>query len=413
MKVLHIVSGDLSGGAAKGAYNLHQGLKELGVDSVIFTNSKTTFNDPSVISTSENKLNIIKGAIRNRIERLILKYYPQKKDYLFSTGLFGFNLDKYSIFKDADIINLHWINESFINIKQLKKINKPIVWTLRDMWPMTGGCHYSLDCRKYETNCGECPQLNSTQQKDLSRFIINRKKKYLPKNMRVIGISEWLSQCAAQSSIFNNFEIQTVANCINTDQFRPIDKNIAREVLSIKSRKKIVLIGSINLKDYYKGLSKFIEALNYLDKEKILLCTFGNIEKKLLENTGFEFMNFGFLNDIVSMSVVYSSADVFVAPSIMDAFGKTIVESMACGTPVVCFDATGPKSIVTHKHDGYRARPYHSEDLSRGINWILNSEKYKNNCRQAREKAISKFNHRIVASQYNTIYKDLISTYTY
>jgi len=395
MKVLHIVAGDLNGGAARGAYWLHLGLKELGVNSKVFTSSKTTLNDDSVISTTQTKKGKLFNIFRGQIELLIVKFYKNK--LIFSTGLFGVDFTKTKEYKEADIIHLHWINGGFVNMKHLSKIDKPIVWTIRDMWPMTGGCHYAMECEKYKTGCGSCEQLQSNSNYDLSKFILNRKKKFLPKSMKIVGISSWLSQKAKESYLFKDFDVITIFNNVNTNDFFPIEKNIAKKLLGIKTNKKIILAGAQDLKSFYKGFDKFIEAIKQLNKNKYFLCFFGNLDKSIVNNLGFEYKNFGFLYDTISLRLLYSASDVFVAPSLMDAFGKTLVESMACGTPVVCFDATGPKDIVTHKVDGYKAKPFDTTDLKNGIEWVLDADNYDELCKNAREKVVREFDSKVVA----------------
>ena len=407
MKILHIVAGDLSGGAARGAYWLHQGLISQRVDSKVFTNSKITLGDNKVISTTQTKKDKLYNIFRIQIEQLLLRFTKNKN--IFSTGLFGVNFTKTQEYKEADIIHLHWINGGFVNIKHLSKIDKPIVWTMRDMWPMTGGCHYSMGCEKYKTGCGNCEQLQSNRNYDLSKFVLNRKKKYLPKTMKLVGISNWLSDKAKESNLFKDFDIRTISNNINTDEFFVVEKKIVRDMLGIQTNKKIILCGSTSLKDFYKGFSKYIEALEKLDKDKYFLCFFGNLDKNVTDALGFEYKSFGYLNDNISLRLAYSCADVFVAPSLMDAFGKTLAESMACGTPVVCFDATGPKDIVTHKVDGYKAKPFESEDLACGIEWVLNTTNYDELCVNARKKVVREFDSEVVAWKYIDLYKEVIN----
>jgi glycosyltransferase involved in cell wall biosynthesis len=409
MKVLHIVAGELSGGAARGAYWLHCGLRELGVESKVFTNSKITFDDDSVITTVKSKKDKVLNMIRGQLDNLLLFLYPKRERTIFSTGMFGVNFTKVKEYKEADIIHLHWINGGFVNIKHLRKVDKPIVWTMRDMWPMTGGCHVSMGCENYKTGCGNCEQLKSTRSYDLSKFILNRKKKYLPKNMKLVGISHWLSDEAKESELFRKFDVRTISNNIDTNEFFPVSKKVARSILGINTDKKVVLCGAINLHDFYKGFSKYIEALNYLDKESYFLCFFGNVDKSVVEDLGFEYKSFGYLHDNISLRLAYSSADVFVAPSLMDAFGKTLAESMACGTPVVCFDATGPKDIVMHKVDGYKAKPYESKDLAYGIEWVSNAENYDELCKNAREKVVREFDSKIVAKKYIDLYREILN----
>jgi glycosyltransferase involved in cell wall biosynthesis len=409
VKVLHIVAGDLSGGAARGAYWLHSGLRELGVNSKVFANSKITLGDDNVVTTMKSKKDKALNMVRSQLDNLLLLLYPKRKRIIFSTGMFGVDFTKTKEYKEADIIHLHWINGGFINIKHLAKIDKPIVWTLRDMWPLTGGCHYSMECEKFKTGCGNCEQLRSSSSYDLSKFVLNRKKKYLPKNMKLVGISNWLSERAKESELFKEFDIRTISNNIDTSEFFSIDKKIARDILGIKTQKKIVLVGSTSLKDFYKGFGKFQEAVKELDKSKYFLCFFGNVDKNVAEELDFEYKSFGYINDNISLRLAYSSADVFVAPSLMDAFGKTLAEAMACGTPVVCFDATGPKDIVTHKVDGYKAKPFESKDLACGIEWVLNAPNYDELCVNAREKVVREFDSKVVAGKYVELYEEVLN----
>jgi len=409
MKVLHIIAGNLTGGAARGAYWLHQALIELGIDSNIWTNSKVTFGDDKVYSILKTKKDKLFNFIRAQLDGNIQSFYPKRKKVIFSTGLFGIDFTKSEIYEKSDIIHLHWINGGFVNIKHLSKINKPIVWTMRDMWPMTGGCHYSMDCENYKSGCGNCKQLNSSSSYDLSKFILNRKKRYLPKHIKLVGISSWLSQKAKESYLFKDFDVSTISNNVNTNDFFPIEKNIAKKLLGIKTNKKIILAGAQDLKSFYKGFDKFIEAIKQLDRNKYFLCFFGNLQRNIIDDLGFEYKSFGFLYDTISLRLLYSASDVFVAPSLMDAFGKTLAESMSCKTPVVCFDATGPKDIVTHKVDGYKAKPFNTTDLKDGIEWVLNANNYDELCKNAREKVVKEFDSKVVAKRYIKLYKELIN----
>lgn len=409
MKILHIVAGDLSGGAARGAYWLHLGLKAQGVDSKVFTNSTITLGDKDVITIIKSKKDKAINLIRNQLDNLFTLFYPKRKRIIFSTGFFGVDFTKTKEYEEADIIHLHWINGSFVNMKHLSKIDKPIVWTIRDMWPITGGCHYSMECERYKTGCGNCEQLNTNSSYDLSKYILNRKKKYLPKDIKIVGISNWLSNEAKKSELFREFDVRTISNNINTDEFFDIDKKVAKDILGIQTDKKIILVGSTSLKDFYKGFSKYLEAINLLDKNKYFLCFFGNVDKNIIDDLGFEYKSLGYLNDNISLRLAYSCANVFVAPSLMDAFGKTLAEAMACKTPIVCFDATGPKDIVTHKVDGYKAIPFDSKDLTNGIEWVLNSEKYDELCINAREKVLNEFDSVVVAKKYIELYEKVLN----
>ncbi len=136
---------------------------------------------------------------------------------------------------------------------------------------------------------------------------------------------------------------------------------------------------------------------------------FGNVDNNLINTIGFEYSSFGYLHDAVSLRLLYSASDVFVASSIMEAFGKTIVESMACGTPVVCFDATGPKSIVSHKVNGYKASPYDPNDLAAGIEWITTHDNYDELSINAINEA-QNYDNKKAAEKYAELYHSLLSS---
>jgi glycosyltransferase involved in cell wall biosynthesis len=407
IKVLHIVSGDMSGGASRGAYILHQGLIRLGVDSKILINRVQNLGDDRVINATTTMTELIKQKIRSRLDLYLAVLFGNGA--IFSTGLVGFDFTRLQEYKDADIVNLHWINDGFVDIKLLSYIKKPIVWTMRDMWPMTGGCHYSLECQNYKNGCGNCKQLTKKFDNDLSRFIHNRKKKFIPKNIKLVGISRWLSNCAKESSLFKDFDVRMISNAIKTEEFFAIDKSVARNILGINTSKKVILTGSSNAEDFYKGFNKFIEAVKTLDRESYFLCFFGMLNKSLIDEMGFEYKSFGYLHDSASLRLTYSCADVFVAPSLMEAFGKTIAESMVCGTPVVCFDATGPKDIVSHQVNGYCAVPFDSLDLARGIEWILSYADYEMLVKNCIKIINEKFDSKVIAKQYVDLYKEIIS----
>lgn len=408
MKILHLVAGDLSGGAARGAYWLHKGLIAQGVDSKLMISGRTQEYDSNIVSLSATKFERVKSIIRGQVDALILKRYKNRSGNIFSTGLVGFDFTKTEAYKQADIIHFHWVSAGMVNIKHLSKVDKPIVWTLRDMWPLTGGCHYSLDCENYKTGCGSCPQLGCSNPKDLSQFVLNRKLKYVPKGLTAVGISNWLTDEAKKSLLFKDHTCLTILNNIDTNEFQKIDKVIARQILGISTEKQIVLCGSTNLKDFYKGFQKYLDALPYLDPEKVMLCFFGRFDKWLIEQYGFDYKSFGYLNDNISLNLVYAAADVFVAPSIQEAFGKTLAESQCSGTPVVCFDATGPRDIVDHKVTGYKAEPFSSEDLANGINWVLQHDNPEQLAQAARDKVLREFDSKVVAGKYMELYEGVV-----
>lgn len=409
IKVLHVICGDLNGGATRGAYWLHRGLLQIGVESRVLINAKAPYDDAFVHSILTNKKANLFNLYRLGMDQLVSQFYKRRQKRIFTCAFFGFDFSKTKAYHGADIIHLHWVGNGFVKIKHLAKINKPLVWTMRDMWPMTGGCHYAIECKKYETGCGRCPQLGSRTRHDLSSLVIRVKQKYIPKHTRFVGISDWLRDCARDSLLFRNFDVRTIHNNVDSREFQPIDKPTARKILKLPEHEKIILTGARGLTAFYKGFDKFIEALKSVSRDHFLLF-FGDLDQSTIIPLGFKFKSLGYLYDTISMRLAYSAADVFVAPSIQEGFGKTLIEAMACGTPVVCFDATGPKDVVTHKVDGYKARPYEAADLASGIEWVLNqTEKERQSIElKARMKAEQRFDVRKIAEEYRELYGEIL-----
>jgi glycosyltransferase involved in cell wall biosynthesis len=409
MKVLHLVAGELDGGAARGAYWLHQALRELGVDSRVLTTAKDNLGDESVISMTDSTLGKLNFALQFRMGRLPLKLYRNRQSLVFNTGISGVNFARHPAYKAADLVHLHWVN-GLVSTRALRKIKKPAVWTLRDMWPFTGGCHQSLDCDRFTNNCGRCPQLRSSRERDLTRFILRRKQRSLPENIRIVGISQWMSECARKSAVFRERDVRTISNNIDTRVFSPLPKKLARQTLGFDEDRKIVLVGAQDVASVYKGFDLFLEALESLANQNLHIVLFGRASGEIPELPGMTITHLGSLADSIALRLAYSAADVFVAPSRADAFGKTLVESMSCETPVVCFDATGPRDIVEHRISGYLATPFSPPDLAQGIRWVLEqpSENYAELCRSARLRAQQEFDTRVIAKAYLALYREAL-----
>ena len=245
---------------------------------------------------------------------------------------------------------------------------------------------------------------------DLSWYILRRKKKNYPKTMQIVAISQWQAECARSSELFREFDVRVIQNNINTKGFFPVDRKVARDVLGLPMGRRIVLVcvfaGQIMK---HKGFEKLQEAIRYIEKDYFFVF-FGNHDRSVLDSMNIEYEALGYLNDNISLRLAYSAADVFVASSIQEAFGKTLAEAMACGTPVVAFNATGPRDIVDHKKNGYLARPFDPEDLAHGVKWVMEDLlRYKELSQKAREKVEREFAAEKVAKKYIQLYKKILA----
>lgn len=411
MKVLHIAGGTPASGAGRGVLWLHEGLLGQGVESqVVFQKGDEPHKAVRVFNDSFTRT--ARQSIRSNLDNIPLRVYPRASG-LFSCGLAGNDVRNWPEYQDADIVHLHWINQAMMSTRGIGKITKPMVWTLRDMWPLTGGCHYDLGCDKFRDKCGSCPVLGSKSSTDLSTLLQRQKSKHFKRaNIHLVAISEWMGQCARDSANFSeNTPLTVIPNCVDVDQYRPVDVQVARNILGLPAERKIVLCGAQSLKSAYKGFAQFLAAVPAVDNDALFVF-FGRLDNTVLDGMNCDYRNLGFVHDSTTLRLAYSAADVFVAPSIQEAFGKTLIESQACGTPVVCFDSAGPKDIVNHQVDGYKAAPEDAADLAAGINWILSlsDERQLDMAIAARNNVVENFGTQQVAGQYQSVYEGVMAS---
>jgi glycosyltransferase involved in cell wall biosynthesis len=408
MKVLIVNTSDVGGGAARAAYRLHRSLLTEGVDCHMLVQSKVS--DDYTVLGPKTKIQRAVGIVRPTLDILTVKRYKDRTNTLFSPSWLPFsNVVKKINELEPDIVHLHWIAGGMMRIEDLAKIKAPIVWSLHDNWGFTGGCHIMWECDRYKQECGTCPRLGSEKQNDLSHSVYLRKKHTYAKlpGMKIIGLSNWLTDCAKKSSLFKNNEIVCLPNPINTEVFAPFDKKQARSLLSMRNDKKLIAFGAMNAtSDINKGFKKLTQALQNLS-EDYELVVFGSREPLTQQGFKQKVHYLGHLHDDLSLRVVYSAVDVMVVPSLQEAFGQAASESMACGTPVAAFASTGLLDIVDHGKNGYLAKPFDSQDLAKGINWILNHPQPRNIARDAREKVLQEFDSVVVARKYIKLYQQM------
>jgi glycosyltransferase involved in cell wall biosynthesis len=406
MKVLHVVGGGPEDGATRGALWLHRGLLACGVDSRVLTPEAWT-QDPMMVSATSGRFQRLVMRLRNRLDSLPTHFYPHRQRRIFSVGRFGLNVGKHPSCAWADVVNLHWVNRGMIAVGGLPSIGKPLVWTLRDMWPLTGGCHYSLECARYTTGCGRCPQLGSRSANDLSAKMSRSKRHFVPKDTVIVGISRWISECARASAALGHLDHRVISNIIDTEVFFPVAKAEARRRLGLPRDARIVLAGSLYAKDFYKGFDLWQAAVAALRHDGLLFAHVGRYLPDPGDPAGMR--SFGLIRDDALLRDIYAAADVFVLPSRQEAFGKTGAEALACGTPVVAFDATGPRDIVEHRVTGYLARPFQAADLAAGIRWVLDDrERAARLSTAAAEAARRRFAATVAAIQYRDLYQELL-----
>ena len=358
----------------------------------------------------KNKNIKVYGNIFDQIYRRI-RFYITKIIFCFdikftkSINLINSGIGNFINKSSFDIVNFHWIGCETISLSEINKINKPIVWTLHDMWPISGIYHYSID-KKYFNN--ECKNFFKKKYFNFLDKFTKKRKKLLFKNKKIhiISPSKWLLEEAKKTGLpFGRMEV--IQNPIDTKYFKK-SKNIKiiKQKYNIPDNKKILLYSSLLLNDRRKGFKIIEKIINKKELDQYLFIFLG-INKYL--HKGNYPNNIKFIDETFSKKEIiniYSISDVLLFPSIIDNLPNTILEAMSCGLPCVAFDCFGMKEIIKHKKNGYLAKPYSVEDFKNGINYVLsNPHKFSFN----RNKVVRNYSYNVIKKKYVNFYRKIIN----
>lgn len=412
MRVLHLSHADQLGGAAIAAQRLHQGLRRLAVDSQMLV--QTRVGSAATVHGPASKLGRAIAKLRPTLDQLPLLAYRQRQGRIFSCGWGPSAIGQRVQALQPTVLNLHWVAGGFLPIPVLAQLPYPLVWTLHDMWAFTGGCHYNEHCDRYQQNCGQCPQLGSGRAGDLSRWNWRRKARVYPRlDLTVVCPSQWLASCARASALLQSVPVTVIPNGLDCEQFRPLERGLARQLLRLPAEQPLILFGAMSAtRDPRKGFPHLQAALRRLQAdgwgERAALLVFGASAPVPPVDLGLPVHYLGRLHDDIALALVYSAADVFVAPSVQDNLPNTVLEAIACGTPTVAFRVGGMPDLITHHGNGYLATPFESDDLARGIAWVLGDrERQQKLATQARQKAVQDFSLERQAQRYLDLYRDV------
>lgn len=377
MRIQILNAMDQQGGAAIATYRLFQALRRAGADVSMSVQAKSS-DDPGVLGPS-NRLGQALGWLRPRLDQLALGAYPSRAPALFSPALVPGARQGLLGPTRPDLLHASWITAGFLSPHTLARFGLPVVWTLHDMWPFTGGCHYSGACVAFEARCGACPALGSGKEKDLSRRLWLRKREAWQRlELTVIAPSRWLGDCARRSSLFRDRRVEVIPNCIDTDVYKPADQAVARNVLGLPAdRPLVMLLAERAISDPRKGHDHLVAAIRILAGARtafpVEVVIVGESRPSVPVDLGVSVHYLGKLNDDAAKVLAYSAADAVVTPSIQENLSNAVMESLACGTPVVAFDIGGMPDLIKHRVHGYLARPFEVADLAEGIAWTTES----------------------------------------
>lgn len=419
MKILHVSTFD-GGGAAKAAIRLHLSLIKSNCDSSILFLYKQNNSIPKSYKY-ENKQNLNIGSlkryffrIRNKLKPIeILKSEINKKLLenkvsgfeIFSFNSSDFDITTQKIYQEADIIHLHW-TAGFLDFDFFTKNTKPIVWTLHDMNPFTGGCHYSLGCDKFKIDCSKCPQLEGTIDNNNSNSNLFYKLNTLKKSKVVITApSRWLKKCSEESVLFSSFKHELIPYSLDFETFNLKNKSFSKSVFNLPNDKKVLLFVSDTVENIRKGFDLLLNSLKGFNVDDYHLCCVGSSNKMKLNTLNITYT--GKINDERLMALLFSSADAFILPSIEDNLPNVMLESLACGTPVVCFAKGGMLDVIKTGLNGIIIEDFNEESLRMAILDVIN-ERYKFDSIQIANDASKMFSEKRQAKSYIEQYRNLI-----
>ena len=321
MKTLILNSSDNFGGAGRAAYRIHDSLARLDIYSEMWVNLKVT-DDPSVLCLNDN-ISKFSKLVKPHLVKYITKNVFHS-DELLSLGLFKSSWPKLINSSNFDIVNLHWVNGEMLSINDIAKIEKPIVWTLHDMWAFSGAEHYSSQNHWKDGYTNE-------KFYNLNKLIWDKKFNNWNKKFQIVTPSTWLANCVNESRLFRNWEVEIIPNPIDTEKWNLFDKKSARNILGLPLDKKVILFcafGDVN--DPRKGLDLLIKSLTILNStdQNFLLIVVGSRHINVkFENIEIRYM--GPLNDDLSLKLVYNSVDILAIPSRLDNLPNVALEGQA------------------------------------------------------------------------------------
>jgi glycosyltransferase involved in cell wall biosynthesis len=409
MRVVHLNTMARRGGAAQAANRLHRALCQSEVDSRLRVQFEAAGEQPGVSGPS-GKLPKAAALLRDVAATLPLLPYARSESDVFSADLLLSRTarDVRALF--PDLVHLHWVNAGFVPIHLLKRFERPLVWTLHDMWPLTGGCHYARACTRYQSLCGRCPVLHSRYAWDLSRAVIRWKGRcWRDLDIHLVAPSRWIAEQASNSSLFRDSPISVIPNGLDLAVYRPWNRVLARDLLQLPDDPLVLFSAAKGLSTPYKGGGIALKAVAGLRAagHNATLVVMGGGATTALGKLPVPVKWLGQLHDDVTRALAYAAADVCLFCSSEDNLPFTVSESLACGTPVIAHAVGGVPEMVDNGRNGYLVLPGDVAGLVSAMAAAIGNRQLL--ALGARDKAERVFDIRQVATAHRKLYEQLLA----
>ena len=408
MNILHLSTEYNLGGSGRAAYRIHSSLIQRGHISRMLVSGKVLGAPDAGPIWGTLPWRAADWLARRTTDALSLQY-------LFLPS--SWKLLGHPWFRAADVVQLYNTHGGYFShsVLGVASRRKPFVWRLSDMWPLTGHCCYSYDCDRWTTGCGACPLLadDPALKTDRTALLWRMKQRiYARANVTLVAPSRWIAGLAKQSPLVGHWPVEMIPNGLDLSVFRPISRAAAREVLGLPQDEQVVLFSSVETHAYRKGGTFVTEAVNMLKgktRKPFRLLVAGNRAREWETAVGVPVTAVDMVKDDQLLATLYSAADVFVHPALADNLPNGVLESLACGTPVVAFDVGGVGEAVRPMETGYLARCKDAADLAQGMARLLDDPELRRRLSgRCREIAEAEYDMGLQAKRFEELYRTVI-----
>ncbi|MFD3394310.1 glycosyltransferase [Aquirufa sp. OSTEICH-129V] len=401
LEVLHIATYESLGGAARATKRVYLGLQKAPIICHMFTMLKSSDDESIQVVQPKDpraQLKYIHALLQSNQKQKLNQNVVLESGGDVSAGIVD-EINEHP----APIVHLHWIN-NLLSISDIGKINKPIVWTLHDMWPFSGREHLSYDPDAYFYK-----DSTKVSSEDTLRLKIEN---WAHKNFKIVAPSHWLANCAKRSILFNQCDVSVIPCPIDHVLWSPQNTHSSRLEFNFDHAKhQILFLGQNLINDTNKGWDLLQAALAILSQGRDIefeLVVVGH-SGEILVDCPYKIHSLGEISDDEILIQLYSTVDLLVVPSRFEAFSQVTLEAQSCGLPVIGFDIGGIPDILIHKKTGWISPAYDLIDFAEGIHWILSVDgRAEQLGKGGRTHAIENFSSERVAQLYMDLYQQVI-----
>lgn len=424
MRVILVNKSDSVGGAAVVTRRLMEALRAAGVDARMLVADKNT--DSPYIDLISTPLRRKLAFYADRLPIALANGFSRKTLFKLDAAAYGVGIADHPWVKSADIVHLNWINQGVLSLSQIRRLiksGKRIVWTMHDMWNMTGLCHHAEECKRFETPglCGNCPILATLAGRgDLSARVAKRKQKlYSGAGIAFVAVSNWLAGKASSSTLLGSERVEVIPNVF---KLGPLIENIGERV-EAPGRVRLIF-GAARLDDPIKDIDTLILSLEKLKERapeiasRVSLLLFGGIkDETILKRIPVEYEYAGVVMDPQKVAELYKRSDIIVSTSLFETLPGTLVEGLAYGCMPVSFNRGGQRDIIDHGETGCLVewsadRDERAGRMADGIAWCAKELEREPEMRVAKLYASveRKFSEEAVAERYKKLYEELLNS---